>query len=113
MFDGHVQPAGCRRFGGRIVETLPPGTPLEAARHPYTQALLAASPRLVQDHVGETTGVDDDIGGALPTVGCPFRGRCPRAFDPCESVDPDLLPVAAEHLVACHYAAQAATPHAL
>jgi len=109
----HVAPRIAVMFGGRIVETLPPGTPLEAARHPYTQALLAASPRLVQDHVGETTGVDDDIGGALPTVGCPFRGRCPRAFDPCESVDPDLLPVAAEHLVACHYAAQAATPHAL
>ena len=33
-------------FGGRIVETLPPGVRLTDAAHPYTKQLLAAVPTL-------------------------------------------------------------------
>ena len=88
-------------FGGRIVELLPPGVPLEAARHPYTQALLAAAPRL------ETSRLDElevtDMAAALSAAGCPFRDRCPHAFEPCPVEDPALLPVAVGHLVACHF----------
>jgi oligopeptide transport system ATP-binding protein len=92
-------------FGGRIVELLPPGVALEDARHPYTQALLAAVPRL------DATSLQDlevtDMAAALPEGGCPFRERCPHAFEPCTPVDPPLLETAPSHLVACHYTAQA------
>ena len=90
-------------FGGRIVEMLPPGVPLEQARHPYTQALLAAAPRLDTARL-ETLEVTD-MTSSLPPTGCPFRERCPHAFQPCDVNDPSLEPLALGHLVACHYAA--------
>jgi oligopeptide transport system ATP-binding protein len=88
-------------FGGRIVELLPPGVPLEEARHPYTQALLAAAPRLEASRLEELEVTD--MAAALPAFGCPFRDRCPHAFEPCPVEDPPLEPVAEGHLVACHY----------
>jgi oligopeptide/dipeptide ABC transporter ATP-binding protein len=92
-------------FGGRVVEYLPPGVGLEEAKHPYTQALLAAAPRL---EVARLEALEvSDLAAALPVAGCPFRDRCPRAFDLCSTVDPPLEPVDDEHLVACHFVAGA------
>ena len=88
-------------FGGRVVELLPPGIALEDASHPYTQALLAAAPRLEATRLEEVEVTD--MSAALPANGCPFRDRCPHAFDPCATDDPPLLPLAGEHLAACHY----------
>jgi oligopeptide/dipeptide ABC transporter ATP-binding protein len=96
----HVAPRIAVMFGGRIVELLPPGVPLDAARHPYTQALLAAVPRL-DDTSLERLEVQD-LSAALPLEGCPFRDRCPRAFEPCTTQDPPLLPTSGAHLAACH-----------
>jgi oligopeptide transport system ATP-binding protein len=101
----HVAPLIAVMFGGRIVETIPAGVPLESAKHPYTQALLAAAPRFRLGELRERDEAAAELAGSLPPLGCPFRWRCPHAYEPCESVDPDLTPVAAGHLVACHYAA--------
>ena len=98
-----VAPRIAVMFGGRIVELLPPGVPLEEARHPYTQALLAAAPRLDASRLEELEVAD--MSAALPAGGCPFRDRCPHAFDRCAVDDPPLLRVADGHLVACHYVA--------
>ena len=89
-------------FGGRIVEVLPPGVALEDAAHPYTQALLAAAPRLEASRL-EALEVTD-LAAALPADGCPFRDRCPYAFEPCATDDPALVPIGAGHLAACHHA---------
>jgi oligopeptide transport system ATP-binding protein len=88
-------------FGGRVVELLSPGVPLEDARHPYTQALIAAAPRLEVSRLEELEV--SDLAAALPSEGCPFRDRCPQAFEPCESEDPPLRTIDAHHLAACHY----------
>ncbi len=103
----HVARGVAVMFGGRIVELLPPEVPLEAARHPYTQALLAAAPRLEPRRstiqIRETT-----IATSLPITGCPYRSRCPYAYEPCETIDPVALPTDRPgHLVACHYVAAA------
>jgi oligopeptide/dipeptide ABC transporter ATP-binding protein len=90
-------------FGGRIVEVLPPGVPLEHARHPYTQALLAARSRLEPGWLAQTGELNAELSAALPAAGCPFRGRCPHAFATCEAVDPPLRDLGAGHVVACHY----------
>jgi oligopeptide/dipeptide ABC transporter ATP-binding protein len=89
-------------FGGRIVEFLPVGVPLDAADHPYTRTLGAAIPRL--DAGPPTLGDDPNIelAGRLPSLGCPYRERCPLAFERCEREDPPLLEHDAGHLVACH-----------
>ncbi|MFN8622653.1 MAG: oligopeptide/dipeptide ABC transporter ATP-binding protein [Chloroflexota bacterium] len=95
-------------FGGRIVELVPRGVPLEAALHPYSQALLAAAPTLGLGEVLVREGAPIELSGALPVVGCPFRDRCPLAFDACATIDPPLTAGAAGHLVACHDVARRA-----
>jgi oligopeptide/dipeptide ABC transporter ATP-binding protein len=90
-------------FAARIVELLPPGVPLEAAQHPYTQALLGAAPRLDTSRLEELDVADTSA--ALPAGGCPFRDRCPHAFDPCAVDDPLLSPTADGHVVACYHVA--------
>jgi oligopeptide/dipeptide ABC transporter ATP-binding protein len=89
---------------GRIVE-LASGEELFAnARHPYTQALLRAVPRLAPGHVT----VRDAVAGDPPSPidlppGCRFNPRCPRAADICRVEDPPLER-RGEHSAACHFA---------
>jgi len=87
-------------FGGRIVEMVPPGFPLEDARHPYTAALFAALPRLEPQGLPATEVAASS--SALPVHGCPFRERCPLAFEPCDQNDPPLVVSAKGLAVACH-----------
>jgi oligopeptide/dipeptide ABC transporter ATP-binding protein len=103
----HVAPRIAVMFGGRIVESLPAEVALDDARHPYTRALVAAIPRLDEWHPEPDAAAPADLATALPTMGCPFRDRCPLRFDPCETDDPPLLPIGENHLVACHYVAGA------
>ena len=89
---------------GRIVE-LASGEQLFAdARHPYTQALLRAVPRLAPGHVTERDAVVGDPPSPvnLPP-GCRFNPRCPRAADVCR-VDDQPLERRGEHAAACHFA---------
>ena len=89
---------------GRIVE-LASGEQLFAdARHPYTQALLRAVPRLAPGHVTERDAVVGDPPSPvnLPP-GCRFNPRCPRAADVCRVDDPPLER-RGEHAAACHFA---------
>jgi oligopeptide/dipeptide ABC transporter ATP-binding protein len=90
-------------FGGRIVEVLPPTVSLEDARHPYTRALLEALPRLDARLPGVPSS--GELGAALPADGCPFRDRCPYAFQTCAEIDPPLVAIAPGHAVACHHVA--------
>jgi oligopeptide/dipeptide ABC transporter ATP-binding protein len=70
-------------------------------RHPYTRLLFAATPDLYGDEeVVSIPGTPPRLD--RPTVGCPFRPRCDRAFAPCESLRPLLKPVAAGQAAACH-----------
>jgi oligopeptide transport system ATP-binding protein len=89
---------------GRIVE-LAPGDELFAnARHPYTQALLRAVPRLAP---GRSTERDAVVGDPPSPVnlppGCRFNPRCPRAEVICREQDP-LLDFHGVHGAACHFA---------
>ena len=102
----HVSQRVAVMFGGRIVEILPRGVPLEAAQHPYTQALLAAVPTLDGTSGPTAKETTTDVSGTLPLVGCPYRDRCPHAFEPCAEIDPDLEPLEPGHMAACHYVAR-------
>jgi oligopeptide/dipeptide ABC transporter ATP-binding protein len=88
---------------GRIVESGPCSRLFDDPRHPYTQALLAAAPRL---H-GSRTAIR--LKGEPPSpidrpTGCPFHPRCPRAEARCEVEVPALVePAGAEGVVACHF----------
>src|SRR5215472_12189836 len=95
----YIAPRIAVMFGGRIIEELPPGVPLELAKHPYTQALLDSRSRL---EPGWLRGSDEpaaDLSASLPATGCPFRERCPHAFDPCLTVDPPGQDIGNGHMV--------------
>lgn len=72
--------------------------------HPYTEALLSAAPIPDPKQAREKQRII--IEGELPSPinppsGCPFRTRCPKAFELCAQVRPELKEVQGRQ-VACH-----------
>ena len=73
--------------------------------HPYTRALLAATPSLGGKRP-ERHMVKGEVPSPLDTPkGCVFAARCPFVTELCRAERPPLRPVAGR-LVACHYAEQ-------
>ena len=74
--------------------------------HPYTQRLLAATPRLHQkvSDLAFIPGKPPDL--LDPPAGCRFQSRCAVAFDKC-SEEPPLFEPAPGHLAACWRCAHA------
>ena len=88
---------------GKIMEIAPTGTLYHQPRHPYTQALLAASPipNPAQRHEEQPLLVGDIPSPANPPSGCVFRTRCPHAQAACAETVPPLAEVAPGHWKAC------------
>ena len=93
---------------GRIVETAPTDELFVNARHPYTQGLLRAVPKLVPGRVSTAPAVAGDPPSPIDVPsGCRFHTRCPVASPPvCVDDDPQLAagPAHPEHVAACHFA---------
>jgi len=98
---------------GRIVEEAPTEELFANPRHPYTQGLLKAIPRLVPGRASEAVAVAGDPPSPihLPS-GCRFHTRCPLAQAVCHEEDPALVagPGLPTHLAACHFGWTAAPP---
>jgi oligopeptide transport system ATP-binding protein len=93
---------------GRIVETATKADLYEAPRHPYTRALLSASP--VPDPLVERQRrriiLRGDVPSAMsPPPGCHFHTRCPVALPDCAAGEAVLAPAgAAGQVSACRRA---------
>ena len=95
-------------YAGRKVEEAPVAELFRAPKHPYTQGLIGAVPKLGSSLEGERTRLAE-IPGLVPSLksrirGCVFAGRCPYATDLCREIAPALTMKAPSHVAACHYA---------
>ncbi len=90
---------------GRLVELAPSAALLAQPSHPYTQALLAALPRLGRGKRKPGTAPRGEPANALaPPPGCPFHPRCPKAEAICTRIEPPLAALGdAGRQTACHF----------
>jgi oligopeptide/dipeptide ABC transporter ATP-binding protein len=97
-------------YAGTIVEEGPVATILRYPSHPYTRALLRATPT-VEAVAGELYAIP----GQIPEPdsrgrGCRFADRCPHRFEPC-AAEPGLIPAGGPgHHVRCWLAAPPGGP---
>ena len=93
---------------GRIMEIGPTETIVRHARHPYTRALIGASPKADPEIPPNRTLLKGDIPSPLsPPSGCVFRTRCPHAIERCALERPALRQSGNDlglddHSFACH-----------
>ena len=88
---------------GRLVEEAPRNRLFDAPKHPYTQMLFDAAPRM--DAFGrEVDPPKGEIPDAInPPTGCAFHPRCPIAVERCSKERPEMRGIG-DTRVACHLA---------
>ena len=97
---------------GRIMEIGATADICARPRHPYTSALMAASPKAVPGAPKPERLLKGDIPSPLsPPSGCVFRTRCPIAIPECANEVPRLRAMddSEGHRVACIRAERQAT----
>jgi oligopeptide/dipeptide ABC transporter ATP-binding protein len=87
---------------GKIMEVAPADALYRSPQHPYSQALLDASPRPDPEARRERRLLQGDIPSPVaPPSGCVFRTRCPYAVEACATTVPPLREVAPGRFKAC------------
>jgi dipeptide transport system ATP-binding protein len=87
---------------GRVAEYAPREEIFNHPKHPYTRALLSATPVPDPTRKRERIVLKGELPSPLaPPSGCTFHPRCPLAFEPCPIQRPALL-ANGSSLVACH-----------
>lgn len=94
-------------YTGHIVEKAPVEELFRDPKHPYTEGLLHAIPRITKDRPPLQT-----IEGAVPNPtekieGCSFWPRCPYATEQCKKEKPPMTELSEQRSVRCwRYAAE-------
>ncbi|ABY96831.1 peptide ABC transporter ATP-binding protein [Pseudomonas putida] len=102
----HVADQVLVMYLGRPAEMGPKEDIYEKPLHPYTQALLSATPAIHPDPLKPKIRIVGELPNPLnPPDGCAFHKRCPYATERCAKEVPALRQVSTRQ-VACHYAEQ-------
>jgi dipeptide transport system ATP-binding protein len=97
----HIADAVLVMYLGRVVEQAPRQALFDRPRHPYTRALLAATPGLRAARVTEP--VRGEPPSPLdPPSGCAYHTRCPHVTELCRHERPMLRTLQGSQ-VACHH----------
>ena len=87
---------------GRVVEQASRDDLFNTPMHPYTRALLSATPTPDPTRKRERIILKGELPSPLsPPPGCTFHPRCPLAFDKCRVVNPALI-LRQNTRAACH-----------
>jgi dipeptide transport system ATP-binding protein len=88
---------------GRVVETGPKANIFAQPLHPYTQALLSATPSIDAHRRQKKIPIVGELPSPLnPPSGCAFHKRCPYADARCAAEEPQLR-LMQQQQVACHH----------
>ncbi|MBY3298326.1 ABC transporter ATP-binding protein [Rhizobium laguerreae] len=88
---------------GRPIETGPAAEVFARPRHPYTAALLSATPIADPEREKSRIRLQGELPSPLkPPSGCHFNPRCWKAQDYCRQVSPELRGEGAQQY-ACHF----------
>jgi oligopeptide/dipeptide ABC transporter ATP-binding protein len=92
---------------GRIVEEGPAREVIARPKHPYTAALVSASPSIADAlapvPVSRIVLSGEPPSAITPPPGCAFHPRCPAAQGICRATRPDLLQAAPGWRAACYF----------
>jgi len=99
----HISDRMAIMYLGRFLETGPTDEIFANPRHPYTHALLSATP----DPDPDAPKTRVELQGEIPSLmnrpsGCEFHTRCPYVEDRCRTRFPDLETVGPEHDLHCY-----------
>jgi dipeptide transport system ATP-binding protein len=110
----HVADEVLVMYLGRAVEHGTAAQVFEQPQHPYTRALLSATPTVDPARRRERIVLSGELPSPLERPpGCSFRTRCPWALPACATLDPPLQLAPNGSQVACPVAlASAAGPGA-
>ena len=87
---------------GRIVERGTMDEVLRAPKHPYTQALLAAVPKIEAGSGREIIRLEGELPSPVnPPQGCHFNPRCPKVMPECRERYPENFKLSETRSVAC------------
>ncbi len=87
---------------GRAVEQGPRAAIFDDPRHPYTQALLSATPTVDAKARRQRIVLQGELPSPLaPPSGCAFHARCPLVLPRCRTERPELITARDGRRVAC------------
>lgn len=101
----HISDRVAVMYLGKLVELGESKNLYQRPLHPYSQALLSASPMPDPGLKRERIILKGDVPSPIdPPPGCRFHTRCKYAQNICSSNEPAMREVEPEHFTACHFA---------